>query len=372
MNISDARKANRATPIHVWRDAVKCAAIPPLTKLVLLTIATHLSCVGEGWRITCKQLEQETGLAARSLTTHIAKAVAVRLLELKRHHGASGHRISTIYTAVLPGQEGASNEEGDPSLSAGDASRPGGLSASGARLSASGAPRLSASGAGQVSSPVSTSQGPSQTLSPQAQPSTPPASAGGETETAFGLWNDLAWKIGQQPAKPTPGRTRQLERLLRNEGGLDAWRNALAEAERSGFLRGGGPNGWVITLGWLLNPDNFLKVLEGNFRDKDRFGSFGRRGREAALAMDELRVASDTSSASAAPSATENPAEAARAIAPPMATARLTKVATVVIDRAGQPAEFVRHLAALRASGDPSAESADKRGWLRTTLRVPA
>ena len=49
------------------------------------------------------------------------------------------------------------------------------------------------------------------------------------------------------------------------EYGID---NVLSGVERikdSGFLQGRNKNGWVITFDWFVLPNNFPKVLEGNY-----------------------------------------------------------------------------------------------------------
>lgn len=49
--------------------------------------------------------------------------------------------------------------------------------------------------------------------------------------------------------------------------GLGDVLNAIQEIRRSKFLTGGGDNGWHITFDWFIRPNNFPKVLEGNYRD---------------------------------------------------------------------------------------------------------
>ena len=36
----------------------------------------------------------------------------------------------------------------------------------------------------------------------------------------------------------------------------------------SSFLKGQNNKNWTITFDWLIKPNNFTKVLEGNYRDK--------------------------------------------------------------------------------------------------------
>jgi hypothetical protein len=43
---------------------------------------------------------------------------------------------------------------------------------------------------------------------------------------------------------------------------------AIGKVSRSAFLRGQNEKRWVITFDWLLKPNNFPKVLEGNYDDR--------------------------------------------------------------------------------------------------------
>lgn len=54
------------------------------------------------------------------------------------------------------------------------------------------------------------------------------------------------------------------------EYGADAVLEAIEKIKASDFLQGGGENGWTINFGWFLKPDNFPKVLAGNY--SNRFG----------------------------------------------------------------------------------------------------
>lgn len=85
---------------------------------------------------------------------------------------------------------------------------------------------------------------------------------------AFGLYNDLAQKIGLPTARTlTPQRRKSLVARMREHGGLDAWRQALANVERSAFLRGesSGRPGWRADLDFLLQSSRFTKVVEGGY-----------------------------------------------------------------------------------------------------------
>lgn len=43
--------------------------------------------------------------------------------------------------------------------------------------------------------------------------------------------------------------------------------NAIKSINNSSFLKGQNKNNWVITFDWLIKPNNFIKVLEGNYDD---------------------------------------------------------------------------------------------------------
>ena len=47
--------------------------------------------------------------------------------------------------------------------------------------------------------------------------------------------------------------------------GLDAVKDVVEKAARSDFLNGGGNKGFKADFTWIMRPDNFLKILEGNY-----------------------------------------------------------------------------------------------------------
>lgn len=44
---------------------------------------------------------------------------------------------------------------------------------------------------------------------------------------------------------------------------------AIDNINYSSFLRGQSKSNWIITFDWLIRPNNFIKVLEGNYSDKE-------------------------------------------------------------------------------------------------------
>lgn len=80
------------------------------------------------------------------------------------------------------------------------------------------------------------------------------------------LWNETAKKnyfIAIE--RLTKSRRKALEQCLGEIGGLSGWQRMLSIISRSDFLRGEGPAGWNVTFDWAVNPNNAIKILEGNF-----------------------------------------------------------------------------------------------------------
>ena len=58
-----------------------------------------------------------------------------------------------------------------------------------------------------------------------------------------------------------------------NEYGLEDIFKAISNVGTSSFLKGQNKKGWTITFDWLVKPNNFIKVLEGNYMDKKQGGT---------------------------------------------------------------------------------------------------
>lgn len=53
------------------------------------------------------------------------------------------------------------------------------------------------------------------------------------------------------------------------EFGIEKVIEAIESINNSNFLKGQNDRGWIITFDWLIKPNNFIKVLEGNYINKD-------------------------------------------------------------------------------------------------------
>jgi hypothetical protein len=98
-----------------------------------------------------------------------------------------------------------------------------------------------------------------------------------EALEAFHLYNDMALRCGlPQAAKCTPKRGKDIAARMKEHGGLDAWKQALTNIERSAYLRGQNKDGWRADLDFLVRPARFTKVWEGGWGNgADHSENFG-------------------------------------------------------------------------------------------------
>lgn len=83
-------------------------------------------------------------------------------------------------------------------------------------------------------------------------------------------WNRL--NLQQLKAiNPGSNRHRLLQARLK-EFSLEDVIGAIDSVQRSAFLQGQNQKNWTITFDWFIKPNNFLKVLEGNYLDKKQAG----------------------------------------------------------------------------------------------------
>lgn len=92
-----------------------------------------------------------------------------------------------------------------------------------------------------------------------------------DIEQVITIWNELDG-LGDIKAIRGIGDTGDRKRLTiarLKEYGVDGFRNAVERIKVSDFLQGkhnGKP--WAITFDWMIRPNNFPKVLEGNYDNK--------------------------------------------------------------------------------------------------------
>lgn len=81
-------------------------------------------------------------------------------------------------------------------------------------------------------------------------------------------WNELPDTISKiSTLKKDTQRFKMLSQRI-NEYGTGKVLEAIEQIKRSSFLLGKNDRGWTITFEWFVKPNNFIKVLEGNYIDK--------------------------------------------------------------------------------------------------------
>ena len=82
------------------------------------------------------------------------------------------------------------------------------------------------------------------------------------------FWNNVMKSPVAIPtiAKMTPKRKTVVNARV-NEFGINAVYQAISKASESSFLNGGGSKGFLADFDWVFRPNNFPKVLEGNYDD---------------------------------------------------------------------------------------------------------
>ena len=84
-------------------------------------------------------------------------------------------------------------------------------------------------------------------------------------------WNALGLS---QISKITSTSTRgQCLNARIREYGIEKVLEAIERIRKSSFLRGQSKSGWTIKFDWLVKPNNFPKVLEGQYDDKSQTGN---------------------------------------------------------------------------------------------------
>lgn len=81
-------------------------------------------------------------------------------------------------------------------------------------------------------------------------------------------WNELGLQKLISINKGT-NRYKLLNTRLK-EYGQDKILQAIENIKYSDFLKGQNNKSWTITFDWLVKPNNFIKVLEGNYADKEK------------------------------------------------------------------------------------------------------
>lgn len=82
-------------------------------------------------------------------------------------------------------------------------------------------------------------------------------------------WNSL----GLSQIKSIQGNRLKLLKTRLKEYGMESVLQAIENIRSSSFLKGQNKTSWTIAFDWFIKPNNFPKVLEGNYADKE--GGYG-------------------------------------------------------------------------------------------------
>lgn len=110
-----------------------------------------------------------------------------------------------------------------------------------------------------------------------ADASLPAAPLKSDAAIAFDHWNDLAAEHGWPVAKVLESRRAAIGARIKEAGGLDGFLAAMDDITKSDFLMGRRPGrrgAFVISLDFVLQPQSFRRMLEGNYhRERPDVGS---------------------------------------------------------------------------------------------------
>lgn len=89
-----------------------------------------------------------------------------------------------------------------------------------------------------------------------------------DVQRVVDAWNTLGLQTVKKVA-PGTDRDAWLRKRIRDYG-IDNVLDAIEKVRASSFLMGDNRSGWQITFDWFLRPNNFPKVLDGNYDNRDR------------------------------------------------------------------------------------------------------
>jgi hypothetical protein len=83
-------------------------------------------------------------------------------------------------------------------------------------------------------------------------------------------WNSLsAFGIASVSKITTESKRHQMLVARIKEYGMDEVLRAIGSIRNSSFLQGKNDKGWTITFDWFVRPNNFPKVLDGNYANRE-------------------------------------------------------------------------------------------------------
>ena len=92
-------------------------------------------------------------------------------------------------------------------------------------------------------------------------------------------WNSLGLnKV--KAINPDTSRYAMLRKRLKDYG-VDTIVEGVDKIRNSSFLQGHNNKGWTVTFDWFIKPDNFQKVIDGNYDDRKGGANHGTDRKDA-------------------------------------------------------------------------------------------
>lgn len=88
-----------------------------------------------------------------------------------------------------------------------------------------------------------------------------------DIKSVVDVWNALSNDTAIKPVSKMLSTSKRYQMLVARikEYSLDDVLKAIEKIKQSDFLKGNNNKGWIITFDWFVRPNNFPKVLEGNY-----------------------------------------------------------------------------------------------------------
>lgn len=103
-------------------------------------------------------------------------------------------------------------------------------------------------------------------------------------------WNSLPDGIAKvSKIQKESTRDRHLRKRIRDYG-LDEVLRAIDNIRNSDFLQGENDRGWVITFDWFIRPENFQKVLDGNYTNRSKIVPISTASYDINAAAEKMRT----------------------------------------------------------------------------------
>ena len=96
----------------------------------------------------------------------------------------------------------------------------------------------------------------------------------GEDDCCFGWSFDPTCK-SLRPVKTLTDKRREAVSARLREHGREAVFDVIRAAGRSSFLAGQNTRGWTADFDWIFRPENFVKVSEGKYENKEKSQQYG-------------------------------------------------------------------------------------------------